>query len=120
MDTIIHADIFFFITACAVVVLTIILGIILIYGVFVAKNVHYIVSKVKKESDNISDDIYNVRLKIKEQSTKILALMAFLKNMAGMRTSKGKGSSSRDDRKTSSSRRKSSTVEVEDDGDSQE
>lgn len=118
MDTIVHADIFFFITACAVVILTIILGIILIYGVFVAKNVHYIVSKIKKESDNISDDIYNVRLKIKEQSTKILALMAFLKNIAGMSSAKNKNT--REEKRTSSNRRRASTVDTENESDSAE
>lgn len=106
MDTLIHADIFFFITSCAVIVLSIIMGIVLVYAVFVAKNVHYIVSKVKKESDHISEDIYHARLKIREQGAKIATLMSFLKNIAGMRSSKSKNSSTKDERKSEIGRKR--------------
>ncbi len=92
MDKLVHADIFFFITTCAIVLLTIIFAVALIYGVFIAKNVHYIVKKIKEESDNISGDIAHARQKIREQGMKLVSMMAFLKSLvtfgAGKKTRK--------------------------------
>lgn len=82
MDKLVHADIFFFITTCAIVILTIIFAVALVYGVFIAKNVHYVVKKIKEESDNISGDIAHARQKIKEQGMKVASFMAFIKSLA--------------------------------------
>lgn len=81
MDKLVHADIFFFITTCAIVLLTIIFAVALVYGVFIAKNIHYVVKKIKEESDNISGDIANARQKIREQGMKIASYMTFLKSL---------------------------------------
>ncbi len=88
MDTLIHADIFFFITTCALVLLTIIAGVALVYVVFIAKNIHYVVKKVKEESDNISGDIAHARQKIRDQGVKLASLMAFLKTIISLRSTK--------------------------------
>lgn len=81
MDKLIHADIFFFITTCAIILLTIILAVAFVYVVFIAKNVNYIVTKIKEESDNISGDIAHARQKIREQGLKLTAMFAFLKSL---------------------------------------
>ena len=81
MDKLVHADIFFFITTCAIVLLTIIFAVVLVYGIFVAKNVLYIVKKIKEESDNISGDIAHARQKIREQGMKVASYVAFFKSL---------------------------------------
>ena len=81
MDKLVHADIFFFITTCAIVLLTIIFAIALVYGIFIAKNVHYVVKKIKEESDNISGDIAHARQKMREQGAKVASYVAFFKSL---------------------------------------
>lgn len=88
MDKLVHADIFFFITTCAIVVLTIIFGIALVYGIFIAKNVHYVVKKIKEESDNISGDIAHARQKIREQGMKVASYISFFKSLVSFGTAR--------------------------------
>ena len=82
MDKLIHADIFFFITTCALVLLTIILAIVFSYGVFIAKNINHIVKRIKEQSDNISEDIEVARQKIKDQGLKFASIIAFIKSLS--------------------------------------
>jgi predicted PurR-regulated permease PerM len=88
MDKLVHADIFFFITTCAIVLLTIIFAIALVYGIFIAKNLHYIVKKIKEESDNISGDIAHARQKIREQGIKMASYVEFLKSLVSFGSAK--------------------------------
>ncbi len=100
MDKLVHADIFFFITTCAIVLLTIIFAIALVYGIFIAKNVHYVVKKIKEESDNISGDIAHARQKMREQGMKFASYVAFLKSLVSFgsdKKSKKKSSKKTDD-----------------------
>lgn len=113
MNNLVHADIFFFITTCAVVAITIILVFVLIYVVLVAKNIHYVIKKIKEESDHISEDIAHARMKIKEQGTKIASLMGFLKNMASFKSSNVIKDFVRGNKKSSGNRKKSQNSEGE-------
>ncbi|MEI6490364.1 MAG: hypothetical protein WCO16_01220 [bacterium] len=88
MDKLVHADIFFFITTCAIVLLTIILAVAFVYGIFIAKNVHYVVKRIKEESDNISGDIAHARQKIKEQGMKMASYVAFFKSLVSFGSEK--------------------------------
>lgn len=88
MDKLIQADIFFFVTTCAIVLLTIIFAIALVYVVFIAKNVHYVITKIKDESDNISGDIASARQKIKEQGVRLLSIFTLLKSFASFTSDK--------------------------------
>ncbi len=114
MNTLVHADIFFFITTCSVVIISIILAIALVYAVMVAKNIHYVVTKIKEESDHISEDIAHARMKIKEQGAKITTLMAFFKNMASFRSAKVAKDYVRNSKKTSSNSKKTNEKEASD------
>lgn len=70
MNTLVKADIFFFIASIATVVITIILAILLIYGIKIAKRVKEITEMIKDESQNMVEDIAYVREQVKEQSEK--------------------------------------------------
>jgi uncharacterized protein YoxC len=83
MNTLIHADVFFFITSIAVVIISIILIIALIYVVKIFRDikklteiakkeadllvskVRYISGKVERESDEMLEDIKQIRQNIK-------------------------------------------------------
>ncbi len=67
MDTLIHADIFFFITTVAVISLTIVVVIALVYIVLILKDIRYISGKVRKESDVIIDDVHELRANVRAQ-----------------------------------------------------
>lgn len=89
MQTLIHADIFFFITSIAVVVLALIVLIAVLYVVRILHSVRYIVDKIKKESDHVTEDIAELRGKIKEGgakfSTVARTLAMFFLGKAGAR-----------------------------------
>ena len=84
MNTLVKADIFFFIASIATVVLTIILAILLIYGIKIAKRLKEITEMVKHESQNVVEDIAYVREQIKEQSDRF---GSFLGSIVGLFTS---------------------------------
>ncbi len=88
MDKLVHADIFFFITTCAIVLLTIILAVAFVYGIFIAKNVNYVVKKIKEESDNISGDIAHARQKIREQGMKVASYVEFFRSLVSFGSAK--------------------------------
>lgn len=78
LDTTIHADIFFFITSISVILLTILLIIIFAYVVKITQSVSYIVNKIKRESDNVAEDIADLREKVKEEGVKVSAFWKYV------------------------------------------
>lgn len=71
MDTLIHADVFFFITSVAVIVVSAILVIALIYLIRILRDAKAVTGKVKEETKNISEDIEQLRQKTKAQGVKV-------------------------------------------------
>jgi 5-bromo-4-chloroindolyl phosphate hydrolysis protein len=90
MDTLIHADIFFFITTIAVIIISIILGVVLYYLIKILKNVRDITESVKEETNLIRKDIQDARENIKIEGFKLKHLISFfsnfLKDKKGRRT----------------------------------
>ncbi|MBI2577251.1 MAG: hypothetical protein HYV77_00195 [Candidatus Wildermuthbacteria bacterium] len=78
MDSIIQADIFFFITTVALVTLTVILAVALIYIVKILRNIKHVTDLAKKESLLLSEDFEQVRLKIRQEGFKIQYLLQLL------------------------------------------
>ncbi len=58
MDTLIHADIFFFITSIAIVICGVFIVIIAVYAIKILADIKEITSLVKKESLEIVDDVH--------------------------------------------------------------
>jgi ABC-type multidrug transport system fused ATPase/permease subunit len=64
MQDILHANIFFFITAISVVVITILLAVLLVYGIKFIRNLSDISNEVKDEAHEYVEASRNLREKI--------------------------------------------------------
>lgn len=71
MESILKSDIFFFITSISVIILTFICAIVLFFGIKIIRHMLYVVKKIREESDNVSNDIQELRNKIKDNGLKI-------------------------------------------------
>ncbi len=71
MENFIKADVFFFITAIAVVLVTLVLILVLLYLVKVLKNVFYVSREIRRETDLIVKDIDSLRKNIREGGGKV-------------------------------------------------
>ena len=71
MDTLIHADIFFFITAIAVVVLSIGGAVVIFYLVRILRRIDEISEKVQGETDEIVRDVKDFRATLRSEGIKV-------------------------------------------------
>lgn len=91
MQTLIHADIFFFITTIAVILVTLFIAIILFYAVKVARKVDSIAETIDKESKNVAQDIETLRTRVKEEGMKVSGFSKFIGSfLVGKYFGKGK------------------------------
>jgi MFS superfamily sulfate permease-like transporter len=89
MDTsIVKADIFFFVTTIAVVVLTLILSIIMIYLISILRYVKHISQIAKDQAEVISDDIDDLRGTIKTKGASLASIFDFLGSMTRKKVDK--------------------------------
>jgi len=89
METLFKADIFFFITSIAIVVIGMFLIVFFIYIIRILRDVKTIVHRAKRESELIAEDIAEFRTTLRQEGTKLKHIMNFLKKIGG-RTSKNK------------------------------
>lgn len=75
MDTLIRADLFFFITSIAVIVLTVVLIVLAAYIVGILKDVREIIVRIRKTADIFSDDFTGFLKALKMQGMAIEKLM---------------------------------------------
>ncbi|MES2436642.1 MAG: hypothetical protein V4519_01405 [Patescibacteria group bacterium] len=68
METLIHADIFFFITTVSLVVISLGLVIAIIYLIKILRDISAVSHKVKDESAEIIADLKHIRGTIKQQA----------------------------------------------------
>jgi hypothetical protein len=61
MDTLLKADIFFFVTAAAVIIVTVFLGIALFYVIRILRTIDAITERVRKESETVMNDAVRLR-----------------------------------------------------------
>ena len=78
MQTLIHADVFFFITTIAVVLVSIAVIVALVFVIMILKSVHKLSETVRMEADQIAGDIDAMRARSKSLSWGIAIKM--LKN----------------------------------------
>jgi len=81
MGTLIHADIFFFVTTIAVVVVGIALTIALIYLAKVLSDIKEITKQVKEETILFREDIGGLRGDIKKEGFRAERFLIFIKNL---------------------------------------
>lgn len=75
MEAVLKADIFFFITAIAVIIVTPLLVMALIYVIRILKRVDEVSEEIKKEALFISADVDEFRRKIKDKASNISGLL---------------------------------------------
>lgn len=78
MQNLVQADIFFFITSIVVVILGTATIIASVYIMRILHSVRYIVNKIKEESDHVSDDIAELRGRVKEGGVKFSSIIRTL------------------------------------------
>lgn len=77
MDTLMHADIFFFVTTIAVVVVTLLLALVLIYLIKVLNRIKNIAEQVRDETVLFREDIHGLRDSIQREGFKVKHLFNF-------------------------------------------
>ena len=77
MDDVLKADIFFFITAIAILVFSVFLAIAFFYAIRILRDIKHISSMAKKESDIISEELSDLREHIKKGGTKVKYFLSF-------------------------------------------
>lgn len=96
MNEIVQADIFFFITAIAVVVVGVGMSIALCYIIFILRDVRAVAKKVRKASDELEKDFEDLRVNIKEEGVRVktvfdLALRFIARHIPKSRTKRPEG-----------------------------
>lgn len=83
MNTLIHADIFFFITTIAVVIISIGMITALIFVILILNNVRKVSETVRTETDLIAGDIDSIRSKMNKGVTTMAmgAIFGFFRNL---------------------------------------
>ncbi len=82
------SEIFFFITSIAVVILTILLGILITYLIRILRNVDDISEKAKDEAGLIKEDIAELRQNVKTEGAKVKHFVNFFNNLKGRKKQK--------------------------------
>jgi hypothetical protein len=90
MDTLIHADIFFFITTIVVVIVGIALTIALVYLAKVLSDVKEITRQVKEETILFREDIQGLRGDIKKEGFRVERFVMFVRNLFKKTTARSK------------------------------
>ena len=78
MNTLMQADIFFFITSVAVVVLSIGVAVLLYYAIHIMRDIRAMVAKVRKAGDEIEQDFESLRMHLHEEGTKGKAIVSLV------------------------------------------
>ena len=79
-----QTNIFFFITAVAVVVVGVALTVALVYVVRILRDVQHISEIIRKESDTFRDDVAVLRASVKEEGMKFKHFLTFVAALFSM------------------------------------
>lgn len=96
MQSLIHADVFFFVTTIAVVILAIILAVVLVYIAIILADIRELSRTIKKEGAEIIDDVHAFRDEVKEEAkysgrnspSTVAAFLSFISSVMASRKSK--------------------------------
>jgi hypothetical protein len=81
MDTLIHADIFFFVTTVVVIVVGIALTVALVYLAKVLSDIKEITKQVKEETVLVREDINGLRNDVKHEGFRAERFLMFIRNL---------------------------------------
>jgi uncharacterized protein YoxC len=86
MNTLIHADIFFFVTTIAVVIVALAVAVVLFYSIKILKNVREISEAIKDETNLIREDIQAARENVRREGFKLKHLASFFSGFPNKKT----------------------------------
>jgi uncharacterized protein YoxC len=90
MDTLIHADIFFFVTTIAVVAVALAFIIALIYLIVILRRIRDVAEQVREETILFREDIHGLRDSVQREGFKLKSLFdfgySFLKRRVGKKS----------------------------------
>lgn len=95
MNELVKADIFFFITSIAVVVASVVLTVAFIYLIQILRDVRYITKRVRRESDEIIEDVHEARNFIKKEVQQALDIKELIGGVVQSVFSRGRKRSPR-------------------------
>tara|TARA_Y100001958_G_C21078570_1_gene435665 strand:+ start:599 stop:886 length:288 start_codon:yes stop_codon:yes gene_type:complete len=78
METLLKADIFFFVTTIVVIVLSIVIAVALVYVVRILRDILHVTRNVRDESDKIVADVDEFRSDMKKQGTVVSSTISIL------------------------------------------
>ena len=90
MDQLVHADIFFFITAIAVVIISIGLAIVLYFVIDIVLDVRAVVKKVRKASSELEQDFEVLRSSVKEEGVRVKTIVELVLAFIARQIPKGR------------------------------
>lgn len=92
-DSFIHADIFFFISSVALVIISIGITVLIIYLISIMKNIRDISEKVKGESGELIKDIKDLRITLRQEGIKWRHVADMIRHFFSHKEDKKKGKS---------------------------
>lgn len=81
METLLYADVFFFITAIAIVVLGAAGLVALVYLVQVLAEAKHIAKVIRTEVEKIAGDVRDLRMKLKEEGQALRGIASFIERL---------------------------------------
>ena len=81
METLIHADIFFFITTIWVIIISAILVVILWNVAFIVNDLRHISKKIREGSETLSQDLHDLHTIIRTEGAGIKPIWKYFKNL---------------------------------------
>ncbi len=81
MDTLVHADIFFFITSVVVVLIGIASLVALVYGILILKDLRRVTSTVRDETGRIAEDVADLRKDLRRKGFQLGLLFDFFRKI---------------------------------------
>ena len=83
MNALVQADIFFFITAAAIMVVTIALVIALIFCIQILRDIRHVSRRVREESDRVLSDVEDMRRFLTKEGKRAIDVKYIVENIIG-------------------------------------
>lgn len=88
METLVHADIFFFVTVILEIVLGILFTVVLVYLIKIMRDVDRLNKKIQEEVNDIIDDVHHARETIKNEGIIVKHVMKYVMGLVYKKASK--------------------------------
>ncbi len=85
MDTLIHADIFFFITTIWIIVISAIIVVILMYVAMILNDLKKISSKMREGSEALAEDLGELRSSLQSDGVKVQSILKYFSHLFSKR-----------------------------------